>query len=93
MEIRDYLYKNNMILIYHRNMFFIYGGDVTLPAIVSDVSDILPVVCGYMPHDLYFQFGADDDFYKNYKEYKKKKRKTIEKSFYDFIDRIRDGLI
>lgn len=94
MELRDYLSKNNVILIYHHSLFVMYDGRSSGPIMASDVSDILPVASVDIssPH-LYFQFGSSDDYYKNFNSYKKKKIKLVTRSFYDFIDGIRDGLI
>lgn len=93
MELRDYLYKNNVLLIYHHKTFIVYDGHSSGPIMADDVSDIFPIPSVDIPHDLYFQFGSSDDYYKNLNSYKKKKIKLVTTSFYDFIDGIRDGLI
>lgn len=94
MELRDYLYKNNILLIYHHSTFIVFDGHSSGPIMADDVSDIFPIANVDIPwNDLYFQFGSSDDYYKNFNSYKKKKIKLVTESFYDFIDGIHDGLI
>ena len=90
MELRHYLQKYDCVLYYIDNRASLVAGfPLRTLSTQKEISDIVPFVS---PNTIEFKFGSHYDYYGVIN--------TSEKSiidrdelFYDFIDRIRDGLI